>query len=144
MNNDYNNNNQQPYQQQQQSYQQPYQQPPYQQQQPYQQQPYQQPYQQQPYQQPPYQQPYSYQSPYPNPYQNQDMESKATQSMVFGIIGIFFAGLIFGILAITSANTCKKAGYTNGKVTAGFILGILDVSLITLGYLLIFIAALAG
>ena len=58
--------------------------------------------------------------------------------MVFGIIGIFFAGIIFGILAITNANTCKKAGYTNSKVTAGFVLGIIDIALIAL-FVLIYI-----
>ena len=64
--------------------------------------------------------------------------------MIFGIIGIFFSlfvmpGLIFGILAIVNANTCKKAGYTNGKATAGLVLGIIDLSLIALYYLFFFV-----
>lgn len=60
--------------------------------------------------------------------------------MVFGIVGLFFAGIIFGILAIVNANACKKAGYTNSKVTAGFVLGIIDIALIAL-FVLIYIVA---
>ncbi len=95
------------------------------------------------YQQPPqqnynnYQQPYNnYQQPYQNGY-DPTLENKATQAMVFGIIGIFFAGIIFGILAIVNANACRKAGYTNGKVTAGFVLGIIDIAMLALSFLVI-------
>ena len=58
---------------------------------------------------------------------------------MFGIIGLFFAGVIFGILAIVNANNCKKAGFTNGKVTAGFVLGIIDIALLVVGYLFFFV-----
>lgn len=87
-----------------------------------------------------YQQPY-YQQPY---YQNgvdPALESKATQAMVFGIIGLFFAGIIFGIIAITTANSCKRAGYTGGKATAGFVLGIIDIVLLAVVWL-VYIAVL--
>ncbi len=71
----------------------------------------------------------------PQPYQqpmgiSPEAESAATQAMVFGIIGLFFAGIIFGILAIVKANAAKKMGVTGGKVTAGFILGIIDIALL--------------
>lgn len=57
---------------------------------------------------------------------------------MFGIIGLFFAGVIFGIIAIVNANTCKKAGFTNGKVTAGLVLGIIDIALLVIQYLVFF------
>lgn len=117
MNNDYNNNNQQQSQQPYNNYQQP---------------------PQQPYNN--YQQPYNnYQQPYQNGF-DPALDSKATQAMVFGIIGLFFAGIIFGILAIVNASACKKAGFTNGKVTAGFVLGIIDLALLVL-YMLVIIPA---
>lgn len=84
-----------------------------------------QPYQQQPYQQP--QQYQQFQQPYNQGGYDPTLENKANQAMVFGIIGIFIAGIIFGILALVNANACKKVGFTNGKVTAGFVLGILDI-----------------
>lgn len=93
---------------------------------------------QQQYQQPPYQQ-QPYQQPYQQQYQggvDPALESKATQAMVFGIIGIFIAGIIFGILAIVNASACKKAGYTNGKVTAGLVLGIIDLACMVLWIIL--------
>lgn len=63
--------------------------------------------------------------------------------MVFGIVGLFFAGIIFGILALVNANACKKAGYSNGKVTAGFVLGIIDLAALVL-YVVIAFAMLGG
>lgn len=93
-------------------------------------------YQQGPYQQDMYQQPY-------NQGNLQELDNKATMAMIFGIIGIFFAGIIFGILALVNANTCKKAGFSNGKVTAGFVLGIIDLVAMALSVLMAF-AMLGG
>lgn len=87
------------------------------------------------YQQDMYQQPYNQVNP--------DLENKATMAMVFGIIGLFFAGIIFGILALVNANACKKAGYSNGKVTAGFVLGIIDLVALV-GYTLLAFALMGG
>lgn len=87
------------------------------------------------YQQDMYQQPYNQVNP--------DLENKATMAMVFGIIGFFFAGIIFGILALVNANACKKAGYSSGKVTAGFVLGILDLAAMVI-YTLLAFAFLSG
>lgn len=63
--------------------------------------------------------------------------------MVFGIIGIFFFGIVFGILALVNANACKKAGYSNGKVTAGFVLGIIDLIGIVV-YMIFYFTVFAG
>lgn len=93
-------------------------------------------YQQGMYQQDKFQQPY-------NQGNLQELENKATMAMVFGIIGLFFAGVIFGILALVNANACKKAGYSNGKVTAGFVLGILDLVALVIIMLIVF-AAMGG
>lgn len=99
-------------------------------------------YPQQNYPQGTYQQTYYQQDMYQQPYNQgnlQELDNKATMAMVFGIIGLFFAGIIFGILALVNANACKKAGYSNGKVTAGFVLGILDlVALVIITILTVF------
>lgn len=55
-------------------------------------------------------------------------------------MGLFFFGLIFGIVAIVNANTCKKAGYSGGKATAGLVLGIIDI----IGWAFILLAAFAS
>lgn len=102
-------------------------------------------YQQGTYQQTNYQQGMYQQDMYQNSYNQpnlQELDNKATMAMVFGIIGIFFAGIIFGILALVNANACKKAGYSNGKVTAGFVLGIID--LVALALYVVFVFAMLG
>lgn len=104
-------------------------------------------YPQQNYPQGAYQQNYyqqdMYQQSFNNQVNTQDLDNKATMAMVFGIIGLFFAGVIFGILALVNANACKKAGYSNGKVTAGFVLGILDLVALVIIVLIVF-AAMGG
>ena len=50
-------------------------------------------------------------------------------SMVLGIVGIFFAGVICGILAIVFAVNAKKKKQNKGMTTTGMVLGIIDVSL---------------
>lgn len=59
----------------------------------------------------------------------------ATASLVFGILGLFFCGIIFGPLAISKANEAKRAMNENpiytgaGLATAGSVLGIIDLVL---------------
>lgn len=85
-------------------------------------------YPQQNYRQGTYQQPYN---------QNlRNLDNKATMAMTFGIIGIFFGNIVFGILALVFANACKNAGFKNGRVTAGFVLGIIDLVWCAIGLLL--------
>lgn len=107
-------------------------------------------YPQQNYPQGSYQQTYYQQGMYQDksqqPYNQgnlQELDNKATMAMIFGIIGIFFAGIIFGILALVNANACKKAGYSNGKVTAGFVLGIIDLAALVI-YILFAFALMGG
>lgn len=59
----------------------------------------------------------------------QPEDGKATASLVLGILGLFCCGWLFGIIAIVLSTQAKKAGNTSGKVTAGFILGIVDIVL---------------
>lgn len=58
----------------------------------------------------------------------------ATSSLVWGILGFFFCGLILGIVAISNANKAKKLiqeqpdVYTgDGLATAGLVIGIIDL-----------------
>ena len=54
-------------------------------------------------------------------------EGTATGALVCGIVGLFLAGLILGIIAIVQGKNAKKLGYTGGKATAGIVLGIVDI-----------------
>ena len=93
-------------------------------------------YNQQGYQPPPYVPPVQ-QSYYNQPYQQQQPyyglplphpgDSAASASLVCGIIGIFFFGLILGIIALVQGAKAKKLGYTGGKATAGIVLGVIDL-----------------
>jgi len=57
----------------------------------------------------------------------------ATASLVYGLIGLLFCGIIFGPLAISKANAAKRAIAENptysgsGLATAGTVLGIIDL-----------------
>lgn len=57
----------------------------------------------------------------------------AVASMVWGIVGLFFCGLILGIVAISKSNSAKKAIEADpclsggGYATAGMVLGIIDL-----------------
>lgn len=100
--------------------------------------------QQQPYSQPPqgygapYQQAPQYTSPYPaqpGPYDQQQAaksegQSAATLSLVFGIVGIFVFGFIFGPLAIWQASKAEKLG---APATAGKVFGWIDCVFVVLG-----------
>jgi hypothetical protein len=57
----------------------------------------------------------------------------AVASLVYGIIGLLFCGVIFGPIAIAKANKARSAMATNptygggGYATAGLVLGIVDL-----------------
>jgi hypothetical protein len=57
----------------------------------------------------------------------------ASQALVYGIIGLFICGVIFGPLAISKANSAKAAMKMDptlggeGLATAGTVLGVLDI-----------------
>ena len=59
----------------------------------------------------------------------------AVSSLVYGILGFFICGVIFGIVAISKANEAKRAMASDptltgaGLATAGTVLGILDLVL---------------
>ena len=85
-----------------------------------------------PQSQPQYQQ--SYQQPYYSPYYQQDSfmqqmfaNRAANTSLTCGIIGLFVAGIILGIVAVVQSNKAKNMGYIGGKATAGLVLGIIDI-----------------
>ena len=79
------------------------------------------------------------------PPRNRKNAPGATSSLVWGILGFFLCGLIFGIVAISNANKAKKLiqqqpdVYTgDGLATAGLVIGIIDLvawGLILLGNL---------
>lgn len=76
----------------------------------------------------------SYQQPNYPPYYQQDMymqqlsaNSAANTSLTCGIIGLFVAGFILGIVAVVQSNKAKNLGYVGGKATAGLVLGIIDI-----------------
>lgn len=93
---------------------------------------------------PPQSQPQYYQ-PYQQPYYQQDMymqqtvaNSAANTSLTCGIIGLFIAGFILGIIAVSQSGKAKKMGYIGGKATAGLVLGIIDIifgSIVTIAIL---------
>jgi len=71
----------------------------------------------------------------------------ATSSLVWGILGFFICGLIFGIVAISNANKAKKLireqpdVYTgDGLATAGLVIGIIELVI----WGLMFLGGLAG
>ncbi|MBC7974005.1 MAG: DUF4190 domain-containing protein, partial [Myxococcales bacterium] len=57
----------------------------------------------------------------------------ATAALVYGIIGLFFCGVIFGPVAISKSNEAKRAMSSDptlggeGLATAGMVLGVLDL-----------------
>ena len=93
-------------------------------------------------------QPYQYPN-YPNVQQNNSLEffhgSKFKEkSVIFGVIGFFFLGIVFGPLAISNA---RKAEALHHSATLGKVLGWIDTIagvLSILVFLLIFIAAASG
>ena len=55
-------------------------------------------------------------------------DGAATASLICGVVGIFFFGIVLGIIAITQGRKAKKLGYTGGTATAGIILGIIGLA----------------
>ena len=115
-----------------------------------------QPYQpghQQPYpqdQQPGYQQGYQqgygygYAQPYGQGGRSLEGEKAAQLSLILGIVGLFFAGLVLGPLAIWQAGKAEKLGV---PATAGKVLGWISAILGLIGLvsgIAIFVIALAG
>jgi hypothetical protein len=58
---------------------------------------------------------------------NNKKDGKATASLVLGIIGLFVAGIILGIVALVLSNQSIKANGPSRAATAGKILGIIDI-----------------
>ena len=65
-----------------------------------------------------------YSQPVYNANGKQPGDGAATGAIVCGIIGLFVAGLILGIIAIVQATKAKKLGCASGKATAGIVLGV--------------------
>ena len=65
----------------------------------------------------------------------------AIASLILGIVGLFFAGIILGIIGLVMASKAKRAGYTGGIRTAGFVLSLLALILSSI-IVVIVIAAL--
>ena len=63
--------------------------------------------------------------------QNGDVPGKgaATASLVLGIVGFFFAGVVLGIIGLCMASKAKQEGYVGGMRTAGFVLSLLSLIL---------------
>jgi len=68
-------------------------------------------------------------------------DGAATVSLICGIIGFFFAGLILGIVSIVQGAKAKRLGYTGGKATAGIVLGIIDLAVWAILIIIIIAAA---
>ena len=74
---------------------------------------------------------------------------KATASLVCGIVGLVFCGIILGILAIVFGQQAKKAIADNpnlggaGAAQAGLILGVVDIVL-GVGFLVFYLPRMGG
>ena len=89
-------------------------------------------------------QPYQYPN-YPNVQQNNSLEffqgtKFKEKSLIFGIIGFFFLGIVFGPLAISNAN---KAEAMHHSATFGKVLGWID-TIVGMFWLLIFVLILGN
>jgi len=86
----------------------------------------------------------SFQQSFQQDYQQtaQPGNGAATVSLICGIVGLFFFGLILGIIAIIQGNSARKQGYVGAKATIGIVLGILDVVFGVVGVL--FMIAIIG
>ena len=89
-------------------------------------------------------QPYQYPN-YPNVQQNNSLEffqgSKFKEkSVIFGVIGFFFLGIVFGPLAISNAN---KAEALHHSATLGKVLGWID-TIASIFWILMFVLMIVG
>lgn len=82
-----------------------------------------------------YQQPYGqgYQQPYGQDYRTLEGEKAAQLSLILGLVGLFFAGMILGPLAIWQAGKAEKLGV---QATPGKVLGWISTILWLLGVVL--------
>lgn len=69
-----------------------------------------------------------------------DGQKAAQSSLIFGIIGLFFLGIVFGPLAIVNANKAEKL---NIPATGGKILGWIDTIFGIIG-IIVFIVVIGG
>ena len=76
------------------------------------------------------------------PEEKKSYSSYAIASLIIGIVGLFFCGIILGILAIVFANIAKRhnGGARDGLSTAGFVLGI--ISLAVSAVIIIFVVSM--
>lgn len=78
-----------------------------------------------------------YDQQYPQPQQEPVSDGKATGALVCGIISLFVAGLILGIIAIVLASQSKKElGYELPQAKAGKICGIIALAFAGLAVIL--------
>lgn len=71
-------------------------------------------------------------------------DSAGTVSLVCGILGLFFFGVVLGVIAIVQGSKAKKLGYTGPKATAGIVLGVVDVAFWAIIIFFIVVAAIAA
>lgn len=71
---------------------------------------------------------------------NTKPDGKAKGSLICGIIGLFVAGIILGIVALVMANNSIKQNGPTGMAKAGRILGVIDI----VAFFIVFIARLAA
>ena len=51
----------------------------------------------------------------------------ATASLVLGILSVVFVSFVMGIIGLVLAASSKKAGFTGGTRTAGFVLSLIGL-----------------
>jgi Domain of unknown function (DUF4190) len=67
-------------------------------------------------------------SPYGSPPPEQPSSSKATWSLVCGIVGLLCFGIILGPIAIILGRQAQREGRPGGTAKAGEILGYIDLA----------------
>ena len=64
---------------------------------------------------------------------NQNIEETSNTALLFGILGLFFAGIIFGILAIVLSNNPEQKNKRAART-----LGIIDIVFAIIGSILLY------
>jgi hypothetical protein len=61
----------------------------------------------------------------------EDARKKASNALIYGIVGLFVFGIIMGIIAITQGSAAKKSlmqfNEPYGNATGAMILGVVDI-----------------